>query len=399
MNHLLPSYPVSYTSNSKAIKNQVIGERQLNVLNNQAFQQAKNEITTWPGYQPTPLRDLHLVADAIGVAHVWYKDESERFNLGSFKALGGAYAVLNVIKQQLVKQGVASDVSAADLMSGLYAETTQKIVVTCATDGNHGRSVAWGAQIFGCGCVIYIHQTVSEGRKQAIAAYGAEVVRVEGNYDDSVRLAAEDAQKQGRFVVSDTSYPGYMNVPRDVMQGYTVMIDEALNQMPEPPTHVFIQGGVGGLAAAAVAHCWEVLGANRPRFIIVEPEDAACLFESAEAGRPVSVTGDLDTIMAGLACGEVSLLAWEILEEGADDFLCISDSAAADAMRLLANKEANEDIIVAGESAVAGLAGLILVSQQTSLKERLELSGSSRVLLLGSEGATDPDVYKQILSE
>lgn len=399
MSPLLPSYPVSHTINSKAIKNQSMGERQLVVLNRQSFEQANAEIMTWPGYQRTPLRNLDLIAYATGVASVWYKDESERFNLGSFKALGGAYAVLNVIKGELIKQGVASEVSAADLISGRYAEVTKNIVVSCATDGNHGRSVAWGAQTFGCACVIYIHQTVSEGRKDAIAAYGANVIRVAGNYDDSVRQAAVDAKRHNRFVVSDTSYPGYMSVPRDVMQGYTVMIEEALQQMPEPPTHVFIQGGVGGLAAAAVAHCWETLGKARPRFIIVEPDEAACLYESAKTGEPVAVTGDLDTIMAGLACGEVSLLAWEVLEEGADDFLCIPDSAAADCMRLLANKEANNESIVAGESAVAGLAGLILASQVTSLKTRLELNNHSRVLLLGTEGATDPQLYQQIIQE
>src|SRR5690606_35466744 len=194
------------------------------------------------------------------------------------------------------------------------------ITVTCATDGNHGRSVAWGAHLFGCKCVIYVHETVSKGRKDAIASYGAEVRVVPGNYDDAVRKAASDAQANGWFVVTDTSYEGYTSVPRDVMQGYTIMAEESMQQIKQTPTHIFVQGGVGGLAAAVCAHYWEKQGSERPRFIVAEPDRADCLYRSAKAGKPVAVHGALDTIMAGLACGEVSIIAWDILSEGADAF-------------------------------------------------------------------------------
>jgi diaminopropionate ammonia-lyase len=199
--------------------------------------------------------------------------------------------------------------------------------------------------------------------------------------------------------VSDTSYEGYMEIPRYVMQGYTVMADEALRQLAaEPlPTHILIPGGVGGFAAAVAAQVWETLGAERPRMIVVEPDRAACIYETAKAGKPVPVQGALDTIMAGLACGEVSLLAWEVLEEGCDDFLTVPDEAAADCMRLLAEGKEGDSPIVAGESAVAGLAGLLLALENPEIADALDLGPQSRVLLFGSEGATDVEVYTRIV--
>lgn len=376
----------------------VIGLRQLAVLNDAAFAKAWTEIRSWPGYAPTPLRDLRGLATAAGIERIWYKDEAARFGLGSFKALGGAYAVLRLLLGQLECLG-HKGVTASDLLTGKYRDEVANITVTCATDGNHGRSVAWGAQQFGCRCVIYIHATVSEARSAAIARYGAEVVRVQGNYDDAVRRADKDARVLGRFVVSDTSYPGYTDVPRDVMQGYAVMVEEALQQLPDDalPTHVFIQGGVGGLAAAVCAHTWLRLGERRPRVVVVEPERAACLLESARAGEPAVVHGDLETIMAGLACGEVSVLAWEVLDEGVSDFLSIPDALAEICMRLLADGVGGDAPFVAGESAVAGMAGLLLAQERPELAAALELGPQSRVLLIGSEGDTDPDMYARIV--
>lgn len=390
----LPISParVAHAANRHAVRGQPIGARQRAVLTDDAMREARAEIRTWPGYAPTPLRDLRGLAEASGVAAVWYKDEASRFGLDSFKALGGAYAVLRLLKKHLPE-----GVTAADLVAGAHREDVAKLTVCCATDGNHGRSVAWGARQFGARCVIYVHATVSQGRVDAIAHYGAEVRRVSGNYDDAVRQAAEDAADNGWFVVSDTSYPGYMDVPRDVMQGYTVMIDEAVAQMPQAPTHCFVQGGVGGLAAATAAQLWEAYGADRPRIIVVEPDRAACLFESAKAGTPVTVHGDLDTLMAGLACGEVSLLAWEILDEGADDFLTVPDDSAVECMRLLADGPCGDAPFVAGESAVAGLAGFLLARQDAMLSKALALGPDSRVLLIGSEGATDPDLYTRLV--
>jgi diaminopropionate ammonia-lyase len=392
-------FDLLHCHNAKAAPGAPYGPRQGAVLNLEAFERARAEISSWPGYAPTPLHDLTGLAAAAGIARLWYKDEGGRFGLGSFKALGGAYAVERILIERIEAETGATEVSPKDLLAGTHRAITEGVTVTCATDGNHGRSVAWGAQRFGCACVIYIHAGVSEGRQRAIEQYGARVVRTAGNYDDSVRQAAADAKTQGRVVVSDTSYPGYMEIPRDVMQGYTVMADEALHQhgTADPPTHIFIPGGVGGFAAAVCAHYWETLGERRPRLVVVEPETAACILETVRAGRPTAVHGDLETIMAGLACGEVSLLAWEVLEQGLDDVLAIPDAAAAEGMRLLARGTDGDPRIVAGESATAGLAGLLIALAQPETAAALGLGPESRVLLFGSEGATDVEVYRDIV--
>ncbi len=379
-----------------------LNQNHLNTLNPQGFESAFRDISQWPGYEPTRLETLDSAAAEINVAGVYYKNESSRFGLGSFKALGGAYAVSNLLKRIVKESGASENPSDQDLRSGKYHGIIQAVTITCATDGNHGRSVAWGCQQYGCQCVIYIHETVSEGRQKAIEAYGATVVRVPGNYDEAVRQADQDAKVLGRYVVSDTSYEGYMDVPRDVMQGYTVMADEAFSQLPEgiTPTHIFVQGGVGGLAAAVVAQAWQRFGEKRPLCVVVEPEKADCLYQSAKAGHPVTVDGELDTLMAGLACGEVSLLAWDILEAGASYFMTVSDESAVDCMRLLAGKElSSQCVITAGESAVAGLSGLLLSSMDSEARQMLKLDENSQIILIGSEGATDPELYKQLVTD
>ena len=359
-----------------------------------AAEAAWQDISSWPEYAPTPLLELTDLAAESDLARLWYKDESQRFSLKSFKALGGAYAVLRLLRQVVAdKTGERPDLEA--FRSGTYAQLVSDTVISCATDGNHGRSVAWGCQQCGCRCVIYIHRDVSRYREQAMAAFGAEVVRIDGNYDDSVRLADEDAKRYGRIIVSDTSYPGYMDIPRDVMHGYSIMLREAVQQLEgEVPTHVFIQGGVGGLAAAVCAYFWQTWGAQRPRLVVVEPEQANCLQQSARAGEAVVVHGDLETLMAGLACGEVSALAWPILEAGADDFLTIGESAVAPTMRLLHDREPS---IEAGESAVAGIAAALIARADPAFAQRLQLDSDSRVFVIGTEGATDPEVYHELV--
>ncbi len=360
------------------------------------FRRAKAEITSWQGYAPTPLHDLPVIARTSGVGAVRLKDEAPRFGLGSFKALGGAYAVANLLRDELARRGVAPSASSADLLAGRWREATAGITVTSATDGNHGRSVAWGAQRFGCRAVIFVHETVSQSRIDAIAAYGAEVRVVPGTYDDAVRETDRMARTEGWLVVSDTSWPGYTEVPRDVMQGYRLMADEALDQWEaladsRAPTHVFIQGGVGG-AAAAVSVQMRGRVSPAPALVVVEPEHAACLLASAETGALTAVPGNLDTVMAGLACGEPSLLAWQELERGAAAFMAIPDAAAIDCMRLLA-----ENGIVAGELGVAGLAGFLLAAADPAARETLGLDANSRVLLFSTEGATDPVLYARIV--
>jgi diaminopropionate ammonia-lyase len=367
------------------------------VLDEDGFRAAHREIASWPTYAPTPLIDLRRTAAALGIERLLFKDEAHRFGLKSFKALGGAYAVFRLLADAVAKAG-EGPVTAASLADGRWRHLTEGITVTCATDGNHGRSVAWGARLFHCRCVIVIHATVSAGREAAIAAHGAEIVRVPGGYDDSVHHAAAVAAAQGWEVISDTAYEGYSAVPRRIMQGYGVIAEEIFAQLPggAAPTHVFLQAGVGGMAAALCARFWQRWAAARPRLVVVEPERAACLYESARAGRPVVLTGDLDTVMAGLSCGEVSALAWPVLAAGAEDFMTIGDDRALDTVRFLADGAAGDAPLVAGETGVAGLAGLRAVAGDPALRAALALGPASRVLVIGSEGDTDPDIYRRI---
>ena len=359
------------------------------------------EISSWPGYAPTPLCSLAGLAEQLGVAQVLYKDEGGRFGLGSFKALGGAYAVLRQLIAHIERE-TGEQVDAATLARGEYRALTAGLTVCCATDGNHGRSVAWGAQIFGCACVIYIHATVSAGREQAIAQYGARVVRTTGNYDESIHQATADAAANGWIVISDTSWQGYTQIPGDVMHGYTVMAAEVMNSIGSahgevPFTHLFIPGGVGGVAAAMLAPLWWAFGTKRPTFIVVEPERAACLYASARAGKLTTLSGDIETVMAGLCCGEPSASAWSLLGPGADAFLAITDCAALAMMRVLADAVGADPPIVCGESAAASPAGLAAVMADADAARRLALDASSRVLLLGTEGDTDAALYEQIV--
>jgi diaminopropionate ammonia-lyase len=344
-----------------------------------------------PAYKPTPLYRLSSEwTEKSKVGDVFYKDEGHRFSLQSFKALGATYAVAKVLHRLLWPKRREFDPT--DLFDAAIRKRAKRWTVACATDGNHGRAVAVAARLFGCGCVIFLHSGVSLGREAAIAATGAKVVRVPGDYDESVHEAQRQANQNDWVVVSDTSYPGYEEIPRWVMEGYTVMFAEVLKQLPRPVTHVFVQAGVGGLAAAAAAYLWQRLGPDRPTLIVVEPTRADCLFQSAQAGEARTASGPIDTLLAGLACGEVSGLAWEILRYGADAFMLIDDEDALKLMKPLANEVPS---IVAGESATAGLAGLLAVASDTSSANTLGLSRESQVLVFGTEGATDLEIYNK----
>ena len=380
--------------NEQADAKLVYGPQRQAVLSLKKAEHAFETITSWPNYQASDLHLLESMAKEANIAQIYYKDESTRFGLKSFKALGGAYAVTRFLQEHLSLLN-GKEPSMSDLLSGHYKEQLKDVVVSCATDGNHGRSVAWGAQMFGCQCIIYIHRDVSVGRQSAMEAYAAKVIRITGNYDESVRQAAVDAKKYDRAIISDTSYEGYTKVPANVALGYTVMLSETVTQLNgQIPTHVFIQAGVGGLAAAVCGYFWDLWGDKRPRFVVVEPEAANCLQESAKAGELQVVEGDLDTLMAGLACGEVSHIAWEILDKGADDFITLSEDAVAPCMRAL---EQHTPSIEAGESAVAGLAACIVGAQNAKWRLALGLDEQSKVLVLGTEGATDPELYQELV--
>jgi diaminopropionate ammonia-lyase len=340
------------------------------------FSAAASEITRWTNYEPTPLRELRGLATTLELGRLWVKDESFRFGQGSFKPLGGAYAVGKVIA----------------------GREASEVVVASATDGNHGRSVAWGASRAKCRCVIYLHADVSATREEAIAALGAEIVRVRGTYDDSVRQCADDAERHGWTVVSDTSPKRESGITLDIMQGYRILVAEALAQLEgEWPTHVFAQGGCGGLAAAMRAHLAdERNGRPHPVFVVVEPTRAACLYLSARAAQPTPVRGPLDTALAGLAVGEVSLPAWRILDRGTDFFQAIEDSSAFEAMRLLGRPSPGDPLIVSGETGAAGLGGVLAAIRQGE-RSTLGLDPGCRVLVISTEGDTNPSFYQHIL--
>ena len=363
-----------------------------------AFSAARREITTWAGYAPTPLVELDALAGQLSVARISYKHEGPRFGLGSFKALGGAYAVLKVLHREVMKQE-GPLVSMADVAAGAYAHIAAKTTVISATDGNHGRSVSWGAQRFGMPCRIYIHAEVSEERAEAMRALGAKVIRIDGDYDDSVALTRKEGEENGWFIVSDTSWPGYTETPSEVMAGYGVMTHEINEALERAPTHVFLQGGVGGLAASVTAALKQHWGAEGPRVVVVEPELAPCLLMSAKAGKVTVAEIEEETLMAGLSCGEPSKLAWSILEEEATDFLTIPESVVGPAVRLMARPFDGDQALEAGESGIAGLAGFICAALQEDVRARIGLSETSHVLLIGSEGVTDQSLFDRLMAE
>ena len=369
----------------------------IEVLPREGFKAAIAEITEWQGYKETPLHSLDNLATELSLGEVLYKDEGPRFGLGSFKALGGSYAALKVLQREISKT-LEKQVSLKDIRNGKYSEEAAKITLVSATDGNHGRSLAWGCQRFGAPCRIYIHAEVSEGRAEAMRTFGAEVVRIKGDYDDSVKLAREEAQDNNWFVVSDTSWPGYFVPPTDVMQGYGVMMHEINQSLSKVPTHIFIQGGCGGFAGSVCASVRQIWGDSMPTIVIVEPHLANCLFESSKVKKALFVKINEESIMAGLSCGEASELAWDMIEQEAKDFITIPESIVAPTVRMLANSELGDVVIEAGESAVAGLAALICAAKQDDLRDVLRLSDSSRVLLFGSEGVTDQTIFDEIMS-
>jgi diaminopropionate ammonia-lyase len=379
-----------------AAPSQSYGRERSAALPPEEFDAALAEISTWPGYAPTPLVSLPGLARRLGVGDLLYKDESGRFGLGSFKPLGGAYAVARLLSRELARRG-AEGVTSADLVAGRHAEVVRGITVTSATDGNHGRSVAWGARMFGCRCIIFINAAVSEGREAAIARFGAKVIRVPGSYDDAVRHTFRVAAERGWFVLQDTAFGDYRQAPRDISCGYGVLAAEIMQQVERPPTHVIVPAGVGGVASAVCARFWIGWGERRPRFITLEPTKADCMLRSLAASHRVTISGDVDSVMGGLSCGEVSELAWDILAEGADAAIAIDDAFALEGMRTFADPLAGDPAIVAGECA-GGVLGALLALQDRPLdRAALGLDGGARVLLIGTEGATDPEIYTRVV--
>lgn len=366
------------------------------IMNVERANQSGAWLSRWSRLNPagTPLYSLPDLAAELGVADILVKDESRRSELGSFKALGAPIALVRLILCEFPEERFEPH----GLLSGQYSSALADFTVISATDGNHGRALAAAAQSVCCGCVIVLHANVSIEREHAIAAYGAKIIRISGNYDQSVEEAAALAQKNGWRVVSDTSYEGYEDIPRDVMQGYGTIAAEII-KTGSAFTHVFLQGGVGGLAAGIASYLWELNGDQRPTFIVVEPDQADCLYQSAIAGKAAKTKGSVDSVMAGLACGETSPLAWKFLQPSIDFFMTIQDSEAVGAMRRLAVGSERDIPLEAGESAVAGLAGLIRIINSQTLCAEAGINAQSRILLISTEGATAPSVYAELVGE
>lgn len=359
---------------------------------------------SFPQYKTTPLRSLDNLAEYTGVAGIYVKDESYRFGLNSFKVLGGGHAIGRYLAKILNTD--LADLSYEKLKSAAVREKLGEITFTSATDGNHGRGVAWAARQLGHRAVINMPKGSSLIRLEHITATGAEGHITDVNYDETVRLTANAAKKNGWVVIQDTAWEGYEEIPTWVMQGYTVMADEALEQLNqlgiEKPTHIFIQAGVGSLAGAVLGYFASKLGGQEPISVVVEPDQADCFYQSALAGDglPRNVTGDLDTIMAGLACGEPNPFAWEVLRRKAEMFFSCPDYIAANGMRLLGNPLHGDMRIISGESGAvtAGLLAKLLHDEEMKeAREQLKLDKHARVLLFSTEGDTDPDMYRKIV--
>lgn len=361
-----------------------------------AAENVERQLSRRADHRPTPLHTLPALAGELGVAAVFVKDEGHRLGLGSFKALGGSYTVIRLVIEEAERR-LGRNLDLGDLDRPEVRAVAAGMTFGCATDGNHGRSVAMGARLVGAKSVIFVHSGVSAKRIDAIAHYGAEIVRVAGTYDDSVEEAARVCDENGWTVVSDTSWPGYEYIPGLVMQGYTALLCEALRQMKEPPTHVFVQAGVGGIAAATAGHLALRFGTQRPRFVVVDPARAACLYETAKAGHPVKVVHGEPTIMAMLECYEPSLVAWRILARVADAFMTVEEEDAVSIMNRLARPSAGDPAIVAGESGGVGLAGLVAAARDPALRAALGLTPQSRVFVINTEGATDPERYAALV--
>jgi len=337
--------------------------------------EAIEAISGWDNYAPTPLIKLNKLNDELKFKNIYYKDEDKRFDLKSFKALGGAFAVYKIANEK------------------------KNITVSTATAGNHGRSVAWGAQRLGLKCKIFISEFVSESRAEAMRNLDAEVIRVKGNYDNSLKECIEQSNKNNWEIVQDVSWEGYKEVPKLIMAGYTIMVKEIIDEIDKNSiTHVFLQAGVGGMASAMIAG-FAKLSENIPQFIIIEPENADCVFQSIKNNKPTTVDIKKETVMGGMSCGDVSSIAWEILKNSANYCLTIPDKAISTVVALLAESRLSDKEIIAGECAVPGVIALIGSFNNKEYLDKLKLNSESNVLLFGCEGLTDNAMYQKLLSD
>ena len=376
-------------------------DRYLEVMSRDNVAKAQAFHRSFPQYTVTPLARLEGMARRLGLGGLYVKDESYRFGLNAFKVLGGSFAMGRYIAQELGRD--VSEVDYAYLTGDKLREEFGQATFFTATDGNHGRGVAWAAKKLGQKAVVHMPKGSAKSRFDNIAREGAQVTIEEVNYDDCVRMAAaEAARTEHGVIVQDTAWDGYEDIPAWIMQGYGTMAGEAAEQLGERPTHVFVQAGVGSLAGAVVGYFANLYPDNPPKFIVMEARIADCLYQGAKAGdgKPRVVGGDLQTIMAGLACGEPNTIGWDILRNHVDAFLSCPDWVSACGMRMLAAPVKGDPAVTSGESGAVGMGVVSTLMTEDSckdLREALELGPDSKVLMFSTEGDTDPDKYKEIV--
>ena len=351
-------------------KNQI-----LNTLSKEDIDDAYTKISNWKGYSPTPLVELNKLSKELNLNKIFYKDESKRFDLKSFKALGGAYAVEKVTKGN------------------------KDIVVATATAGNHGRSVAWGAKRLGLKCKIFISEYVTDARGKVMSELGADVIKVKGNYESSLIECIKQSTKNNWQIIQDVAWKEYITVPKYTMAGYAVMMKEIVDQLDHNKiSHIILQAGVGGMAGAMIAGVARYLK-NIPITVVVEPDSAACVLESIRTGKIEKIDIIRESLMGGMSCGEVSLVPWEILKNSVKYCISLPDDDIAKTMKLLGNANFSDEKIIAGENSTPGVISLISSCENEKIKEKMQLNKNSNVLLIGCEGDTDKEMYQKLINQ
>ena len=346
----------------------------LSVLSKHEIGEAYNTISRWDNYSPTPLISLNKLSKKLKLNKIFYKDESKRFHLRSFKALGGAYAVEKVTKGN------------------------KDIVISTATAGNHGRSVAWGSKKLKLKCKIFISEYVSEFRAEVMRSFGADVIRVKGNYDNSLKECIKQSKQYNWQIVQDVAWEDYKLIPKLTMAGYTVMMKEISEQINNQKiSHVILQAGVGGMAAAMIAGIASYLN-HVPKIIIVEPESAACVLESIKTGKIEKITVEKESLMGGMSCDEVSLVPWQILKNSASHCVTVSDDYISKTVKSLANCEFSDEKIIGGECSTPGIVSLVGLCNDIDIRKKINLNKDSNVLLFGCEGDADEELYQKLLN-
>ena len=335
---------------------------------------AYKSVSSWKNYKVTPLLSLNKLKKNLKLKNVFYKDESKRFHLKSFKALGGAYAVEKISKGK------------------------KNIIISSATAGNHGRSVAWGAKRLGLKCKIFVSQYVSETRVNEIKKFGAEVIRVKGDYESSLNECKKLSKKNSWKIVQDVSTKNYKLVPKFTMAGYSLMIKEISKQTNQYITHIFLQAGVGGMAAGVVAGVAKYFK-RIPKIIIVEPDRADCVLQSIKSRKLKKIKIKKESIMGGMSCNEMSYIPWQILKKASNYCVSVSDKNVAKTVALLKDKKLSKNSIIGGECSTPGIISLISVCNDSKTKKLIELNEKSNVLIIGCEGNADVKLYKQLLSK